>query len=146
MNVVNIYLEGLDGAHNLKLGEYYYDADTHSMYVGVGDTESGGGIAPVGSITINQNGVYDVKMFETAVVNIIPQVVGSLNISENGIYNVSEKSMVIVNVEQEHEDTDVVVMKMQLVPTEGMSLDFVIPLNLLLNDFHITSDMSISIS
>lgn len=60
-----------------------------------------GGVEPQGSITIVQNGTYDVTEKAEAVVNVPSSGItptGSLTVTENGTFDVTTKASVVVNV------------------------------------------------
>ena len=69
------------------------------MIVGGGDGGGGGGITPSGSLSIVQNGTYDVTEKASAVVNVPNPSTGSLSINQNGEYDVTEKASVLAQVQ-----------------------------------------------
>lgn len=94
-----IMLERLNGAHNLRLGDYYLDTTSNVLYVGIG-TFGQGGVTPVGTITITENGTYNVSLYEYAFVNVDSGVSGTEIITANGIYDIATKAFVDVQVPQ----------------------------------------------
>lgn len=61
-------------------------------------------IEPEGSLTINENGIKDIKTYEKVIVNVpIPEgytkPIGTLDITENGVKNIATYEKVNVNIE-----------------------------------------------
>lgn len=50
-------------------------------------------VVPTGDIAITENGTYDVKEKENAIVNIPVKTLGTKNITENGTYNASDDNL-----------------------------------------------------
>lgn len=66
---------------------------------GNGDTGGGGGgIVPEGTITITNNGLHEVTMYEMADVKVPPYGEGEVQIKTNGRHSVSGKAVAVVNV------------------------------------------------
>lgn len=55
-------------------------------------------LIPDGSLSITENGTYNVADKETAEVNVPNPSTGSLSITKNGTYDVTEKASAVVNV------------------------------------------------
>ena len=66
-----------------------------------GSGEGGGG--GTGSISITENGEYDVKQYAVAVVDVPAgeEPTGSISMTENGTYDVKQYALAVVNVRQE---------------------------------------------
>ena len=58
----------------------------------------GGGITPTGTITLSQNGTFDVYDYASATVDVSAEPTGTLSITQNGIYNVAQYASADVNV------------------------------------------------
>lgn len=80
-----VILEATGGAHNLGLGDYFYDKISHIIYVGIGDFAPGSGV-PVGVIQITENGTYDISRYAQAIVNVVSNL-GTKKITANGTYS-----------------------------------------------------------
>lgn len=80
-----VILEPSTGAHHLKVGDYYFDEDLNTIFVGIGDLTFGPGGSPTGIIEIRANGIYDVSQFAQAIV-AVSSVMASKRITENGLY------------------------------------------------------------
>lgn len=98
MRNVRIVTEGLNGPHDLKLGDYLYDEIEETLYVGIGNTDMS--FSPIGTVYISENGTYDVSLFASAEVNVpqgdVPQ--GTFYIYSNGTYDIASYANVEVNV------------------------------------------------
>lgn len=101
MDNVLIVLERDNEEHNLKFGEYFYNASENTLYIGIGDIGEGNPGA-IGTIVITENGEYDIEFFKTAVVDVYgKKPTETLKIFKNGLYDVVDKAMVDVNVQGE---------------------------------------------
>lgn len=87
-------------SYNTRLTENNLDLDDIIATINNLPEAGGGGITPTGTITIDENGTYDVTNYASANVDIDIGVfpAGAMEITENGPYDVTDFAVVDVNV------------------------------------------------
>lgn len=101
LDSVKTKLQGLITKANSKTGRSDTDMTSAVDALIAGYGQGGGGITPSGSLTITENGTYDVTEKAQAVVNvpasgIVPT--GTKTITENGTHDVTNFANALVNV------------------------------------------------
>lgn len=102
----------LQSERDLWMWSYFYDVvfpdvdEVLTVPVYADDTdEDDGRIIPKGTISIIENGTYDVKTYASASVNV-PQPAGDVTITTNGTHNVTQYANAVVQVPNTYTEAD----------------------------------------
>lgn len=89
--------------------------------------KGGGGSKPTGTISITQNGEYDVSNYASADVDVPAGIVptGTLQITQNGMANVYEYEYANVNVNLNLVDLEITLTRDASASTQGMKVTYI---------------------